>query len=70
MKKLTQPRAIQDVFVSLTRTDLDKCGITSLTSGFSAVNGCRQNESKQLIKNITIINKNNPQNSDPSINMS
>ncbi len=28
MKKFTPSRAIQDVFVSLIITDLDKCGIT------------------------------------------
>ncbi len=45
-------------------TDLEKCSITSLVVGSSAVNGCHQNESKQLIKH-----HNKPHHSSPSVNV-
>ncbi len=38
-----------------------------LTNGSSAVNGCRQNESKQLIK--TLQSTSNPHHSSPSVNI-
>ncbi len=58
--KCTHPQAIQDVdnVVSLAEQIRSNLALHDLfTKGSSAVNGCRQNETKQLIKNITIIHK-------------
>ncbi len=50
--KCTHTRAIQDVDEFDSSSDQKKCGALNhlLSNGSSAVNGCRQNESKQLIK--------------------
>ncbi len=68
----TLPRAIQDVEEFVSSWDQIWRNIALhylLTNGSSAVNGCRQNESKQLIKNITITFASNPRDCSASVNV-
>ncbi len=54
-KKCIHPQVIQDVEEFVSSSERIWRNLTLhhlLTSGSSAVNGCRQNESKQLIKTL------------------